>query len=1069
MTASPAGRIPDIQSISAAPSPESAGPALRFQPAAHRDDSTLTAVLTWPHGTPLLADLVEMFAHMGLCVATHELLPGRGSDVDETDVAETDVAETTTVHLFTFCPSSAPWEASTANLVSDTFAAAASGAVEVDGYLRLVATAGLQWHEASLVRALGRYVRQAGLELSESSIIDILAAQPRFVRALVALFRARFTPHLPDRAAPTATAEADLADAVTATATLDEDRLLRGLWSLVSATLRTNWFQDSVRAGGPIAFKIDPSRVSLPATIVPYREIFVHARGVEGSHVRGGPISRGGLRWSDRRDDFRTEVLGLMRTQIVKNSLIVPMGAKGAFVVRGAADPSPEQVRAAYSAFIGALLDVTDNVVDGATVHPDDTVIHDGPDTYLVVAADKGTARFSDLANAISTGRGFWLGDAFASGGATGYDHKEMGITARGAWGSVRRHLAESGLDVDTEPFTVAGIGDMSGDVFGNGMLLSRQIRLVGAFDHRHVFLDPDPDPELSYRERERLSTAGRSSWDDYDRTVLSPGGGVWPRTAKTVPLSPQVRRRLGIDATELPPHEVIKALLRAQVDLLWNGGIGTYVKASTDTHTDAADPANDVVRVNADTLRCKVIGEGGNLGLTQRARVEFALAGGRINADFIDNAAGVATSDREVNLKIALDTAVRAGELLASDRNGLLAAVEDDVARAVLEDCDRQTLAISLAEANASFLLSRHERLIENLEETGGMNRAADVLPSTGELAARRRAGTGLVRPEIAVLLARSKNLVRSELLNSPALDDPAFEDVLRQYFPPLIRAHVGDGLRKHRVAREIVAVVLANELIDRVGPGFIHRLEERSGATTPDIVTAYAAVRTVFDVDRLWRGVLALPDVTRRARLDLLFGVQDLIERATSWLLQVRRAGAGLAADIDRLTPTVTTLAEQLPGLSGRLEHDLETLRVFAAAPALAVAADRTGHHVTRVAQAYREIGVTFGLDWLADAIPAGAPTGYWDTMAADVITDELQEHWHGLVAVVLQDLGTDEPVADAIDRWRAGNPTSATRLADLIADLRRSGRVDAARGCVVNAELALAVRGSVSTGGR
>jgi glutamate dehydrogenase len=1032
-------------------------PTLTFSPTAGNantpDWNTLHAEVVWPHGdAPLLSDLVETFAHLDLCVATHDLV---GGDLDSASV-----------HRFTFRTEALEWDAATEALVSEAFVAATTGAVEVDGYLRLVATAGLPWREAVVVRALARYARQCGLELSSTSVIDLLAVRPEYVRALVALFRARLDPRLEDRDAAVAGAEATLTAAVAATATLDEDRLLRGLWSVVSATLRTNWFRPHVQAGAPIALKLDPSRVSLPATVVPHREIFVHSADVEGSHVRGGPISRGGLRWSDRRDDFRTEVLGLMRTQVVKNSLIVPIGAKGAFVVRGTTEPA--DIERAYSAFVGALLDVTDNVVDGVTVHPAETVVHDGPDPYLVVAADRGTARFSDLANGIALGRGFWLGDAFASGGATGYDHKEMGITARGAWCSVRRHLAEAGTDVDTDAFTVVGVGDMSGDVFGNGMLLSRQIRLVGAFDHRHVFLDPDPDPEQSYRERERLASLERSSWDDYDPAAVSRGGGVWPRTAKSIPLSPQARRRLGVDATELAPHEVIRALLRAQVDLLWNGGIGTYVKASTESHTDAADPANDGVRVDADTLRCRAIGEGGNLGLTQRARVEYALGGGRVNADFIDNAAGVATSDREVNLKIALDSAVHSGVLSSDARDALLADVADDIARSVLGDCDRQTLAISLAEANASFLLSRHERLIENLEDATSIDRAADVLPSRTELAARRRAGTGLVRPEIAVLLARSKNLVRSELLDSADLDGPAFAGLLDEYFPARIRAVAGPDLRGHRVAREIIAVVVANQLIDRVGPGFIHRLEERAGATTAEIVTAYAVVRSTFDVDRIWNDVLALPDIGRQTRLDLLSGVQELIERATSWLLRARRGGHGAAADGSRLADAVRELTGALPRLSGRLESDLATLRVLAQAPALADTAARTGHHVTRAAQAYRELGSALGLDWLCTAIAADTQTGYWDTMAADVVTDDLRERWHALVGVILSDLGADEPITDAVDRWRSSNPTGAARLTSMIDELRRDGRADAVRGCVVGAEIALAVRTVVAPGG-
>ncbi|MGW6377524.1 NAD-glutamate dehydrogenase domain-containing protein [Rhodococcus sp. NPDC055112] len=1041
-----AGRkAPDIRSDDPASPPAT----LRFTPADGVGSGELIATLSWPHGAPLLADLVETFAHMGLVVATHELACGD------------DQAPVTGEHRFTFCPTDFPWTPTTAELVAQAFTATATGAVEVDGFLRLVAAAELPWTDAVLVRAASRYLRQVGLELSEPTIIDLLVAQPEFVRALVALFHARLDPTADSREVLADRATAELTRTVAETSTLSADRLLRALWSFVTATLRTNWFQDGTRRGGPAAFKIDPSLLTVRAAVTPFREIFVHGPRLEGSHLRGGPISRGGLRWSDRPDDFRTEVLGLMKTQTVKNSLIVPMGAKGAFVVRAAA-PTPEQVRHAYRDFIGALLDVTDNIVDGRTVHPADTVVHDTADPYLVVAADKGTARFSDLANDISTERGFWLGDAFASGGSSGYDHKRMGITARGAWGSVRRHLAEIGLAVDTDPVTVVGIGDMSGDVFGNGMLLSRQLRLIGAFDHRHVFLDPDPEPEPAYRERERLATLPNSSWDDYDRTVISPGGGVWPRTAKVVPLSPQARRRLGIEATELPPHEVIRAILRARVDLLWNGGIGTYVKASSDTNADAADPANDTVRVDAATLRCRAIGEGGNLGLTQRARVEFALAGGKVNADFIDNAAGVATSDLEVNLKIALDAAVRSGDLPTGDRDPLLAALEDDVADAVLADCDRQSLAISLAEANASFLLSKHERLIENLEQSVGLDRAMEVLPTAAELAARQRAGTGLVRPEIAVLLAMSKNLVRSELLDSSSIDDPVFEDVLLDYFPGPIRDRLGAGLRKHRVAREIVAVILANEIIDRVGPGFIHRLEERLGVSTPQIVLAYSVVRAAFGVDRLWHRILTLPDIDQDTRFGLLSGVQDLIERATSWLLRHRDPAADPGAEVARLTPTVAALAADLPPLGGGLDEDLTSLRELSQAPALGETTDRSGRPVTYVSRVYREIGQALGLDWLAEAIPADASADYWDSMAADAIEDDLYERWHALVAMVLRDAGPDASAPDAIDRWRSAHPTGSARLVSLVGDLRRGGHVNGARGCVVNAELALAVRG-------
>ncbi|MCQ4118209.1 NAD-glutamate dehydrogenase domain-containing protein [Rhodococcus tibetensis] len=1023
-------------------------PRLRFLDSSDAG-SERAAVMVWPQGTPLLAELVALFADLGLQVASHEQLPPADSG-------------TPVVHRFGFRTDDSDWDTATPGLVSAAFEAAAAGHLEVDGFTRLISAATVTWSDAVLMRAACRYLRQVGLGLSEPNIVAILLRHREFSRGFRALFAARFDPARPDRDTAVAAAEKILLSAIEKTATLDEDRLLRGLWSFTWAVLRTNWFRHDRMSGNgtaSVAFKIDPSLLSLSASVTPYREIFVHSRIVEGSHVRSGPVSRGGLRWSDRKDDFRTEVLGLMKTQHVKNSLIVPMGAKGAFVVR--TDPTPDAVREAYTNFIEGLLDVTDDIVDGAVVHPRDTVIYDGDDAYLVVAADKGTARFSDLANSIATRRGFWLGDAFASGGSAGYDHKAMGITARGGWVSVRRHFAEMGKNVDTDAFTVVGIGDMSGDVFGNGMLLSRAIRLVGAFDHRHIFLDPDPDSEASYRERERLAAVPGSSWDDYDRNLVSAGGGVWPRTAKKIPLSPQVRERLGVTETDLPPHEVVKALLTAEVDLLWNGGIGTYVKASAEGQADAADPANDSVRVDADMLRTAVVGEGGNLGFTQRARIEYALKGGRINADFIDNATGVATSDREVNLKIAVDAAVAAGELPAGERNTLLARVQNEIAESVLADAAAQTLAISLAEVHAPFLLGRHERLIENLERDAGLSRSAEVLPTSAELTARHRAGQGLVRPEIAVLLAQSKNLVVTELLASPVLDDAVFEGVLADYFPAPIRKRVPQQISGHRLAREIVAVIVAGDMIDRVGPGLIHRLEERVGVGTADITSAYAVVRQVFDIDRLWHEVLALRGASHRTRLTLHVGIQDLIEHTTSWLLRHRTAGSDARALIERFAGPVRELATALPRLTGAPAQDLSTLRILAQGFALEDTARTLGSPITQVAETYREFGRVVGLDWLSERFSVGETgTAFWETMAAAVLVDNLQEHWHALIGSVLRDASPDTSAADAVAAWLDRHTTAAERLSQMLGELRSRDRVDNSSICVIVAELTLAL---------
>ncbi|MBL1075152.1 NAD-glutamate dehydrogenase [Nocardia sp. 2] len=1005
---------------------------------------------------PDLTELVEIFAALGLHVTAHEV-------------------SAPSEHRFTFRRTTFDLSGATTVEIAAAFVAAATGELEVDGFLGLVGSAGLGWRDALLVRIACRYLRQAGLRTGAGTSVEILTAHADFVRAFVELFHAAFDPErAADREASVAAADSRALTLLEAATTLPEDQLLRGLYTFCAAVLRTNWFQPDREVA---AFKLDPARLSVAAPVTPYREIFVHAARVEGSHVRGGAIARGGLRWSDRPDDFRTEVLGLMKTQSVKNSVIVPMGAKGAFVVRGTASElrggargtasgsritargtaaDPHAVRRAYAAFIGGLLDVTDNIVDGAVVPPAHTVVRDGPDPYLVVAADKGTARFSDLANGIAVERGFWLGDAFASGGRTGYDHKGLGITARGAWRSIRRHLGELGIDPDAQAFTVAGIGDMSGDVFGNGMLETDRIMLVAAFDHRHIFLDPNPDPVLSFRERERLAGLERGSWADYDRALLSAGGGVWPRSAKSVPLSPQVRDRLGVTATEMTAPELIRAILSARVDLLFNGGIGTYVRATGESDAEVADPTNDDVRVTADRLSCRVIGEGGNLGLTQRARIEFAVAGGRVNADFIDNAAGVAISDREVNLKIALNTAVAQGDLTVAERDALLTAATEDVVAAVLADCDRQALAISLAEAHAPFLIDRHGRLIENLEQAAGIDRTAEFLPAPAELAARRRAGTGLVRPEIAVLLAMSKNLVRDELLASDALDDPIVAGTLLGYFPERMRKLVPEAVfRAHPVAREIVAVTAANQVINRVGPGMIHRLEERVGAGTAQIVLACTAVQSILDIDGWWRDALALP-VAPQSRLSVLTGIQDAIEQSTAWLLARHRAHSW-QREIDSCAPLVAELVAVLPRPGGRPERDAANLRLLAQALPLSGTARRAGLPVALVAQTYRELGELIGLDWLARTFATTPASDHWETLAAAVLVDELHSRWHALAAAVLHEAGPEDSARHLVTSWSV-HP-HATRLLDLVGELRRSGTADIARLCVVNAELAAA----------
>src|SRR5215207_4935017 len=805
----------------------------------------------------------------------------------------------------------------------DAFVRVWRGEVENDGFNGLVLRAGLDWRDVTVLRAVARYLRQARVAFSQRYMAQALIAHPGIATALVELFRARFDPDR-ERGPEIADASAQqIEEAIEAVESLDEDRILRGFLAVVGAMLRTNHFQSNAR-GAPkpyLSFKLDPARIPLLPAPRPRFEIFVYSARVEGVHLRGGAVARGGLRWSDRREDFRTEILGLMKAQMVKNALIVPVGAKGGFVVkRPPADRGAlaDEVVACYRTFISGLLDLTDTVRDGRVTPPPDVVRRDGDDPYLVVAADKGTATFSDTANAIAQEYGFWLGDAFASGGSVGYDHKAMGITARSAWVSVARHFRELGIDIQSTEFSVVGIGDMSGDVFGNGMLLSPHIRLVGAFDHRHVFLDPNPDPAAGYGERRRLFELPRSSWADYDRSLISEGGGVWPRTAKSITLSAAAQKALGIEADKLTPAELIRALLRAPVNLLWNGGIGTYVKATAENNADVGDKANDAVRVDASQLRCRVVGEGGNLGFTQRGRVEYALAGGRINTDAIDNAGGVNCSDHEVNIKILLDAVVADGDLTAKQRNKLLADMTDAVAERVLRGSYLQTQALSLAVAEAPGMLDVHDRMMRSLEQGRRVDRDLEALPDGEAIVERRAAHAGLTQPELAVLLAYSKITLYAALLDSDLPEDPTLTAELAAYFPAPLPERFADRLERHRLRREIIATRVTNGIVDRAGITFVFRLQEDTGAAAADIARAYVVARHVFDMRGLWAAVEALDlEVAASTQIAMLLEARRLVERATRWLLRSRPPPLDIGSEIERFADGANAVAEALPGV--------------------------------------------------------------------------------------------------------------------------------------------------------
>ncbi|MCW5630659.1 MAG: NAD-glutamate dehydrogenase [Rhodoferax sp.] len=797
------------------------------------------------------------------------------------------------------------------------------GEVESDSLNKLVLVSELDARQISVLRAYTRYFKQLGFAFSQSYIEDALIRNATIAQDIMALFQTRFDPQLVgDRDQMRADLRTKLEDILSSVQSLDDDRILRQFYASIRATARTNaWQRLPSGAHKPyLSFKLKPRKVPGVPEPKPAFEIWVYSPRVEGVHLRGGKVARGGLRWSDRREDFRTEILGLVKAQQVKNTVIVPVGSKGGFVLKkppaaGDREALMAEGIACYRMFLSGLLDITDNVVKGELVPPADVVRHDEDDPYLVVAADKGTATFSDIANAVSQEYGFWLGDAFASGGSVGYDHKKMGITARGAWESVKRHFRSMGVNTQTTEFTVAGIGDMSGDVFGNGMLLSRKIRLQLAFDHRHVFIDPDPDAERSWQERKRLFDLPRSSWDDYDRSLISEGGGVFPRTAKSIKLSEQARAVLGTDATEMAPNDLLRAILLAPVDLLYNGGIGTYVKASHETHAQAGDKASDAFRVDGRELRCKVFAEGGNLGATQRGRIEFAQAGGRIYTDAIDNSAGVDCSDHEVNIKVLLGQIVESGDLTLKQRNELLASMTDEVAQLVLHDNYYQTQALDIAAHRPLYLLDGQQRLMQWLEGAGRLNRVIEYLPSDQEIAQRRARKQGLSAPEGAVVLAYAKMSVFDELLASNLPDDPYFNRSLQAYFPKVLSERFPAAVDSHPLKREIIATYITNTVVNRTGATFVNFLAAESVATAADVIRAFTLAREVFDLERLWDQIDALDyKVPAQLQLDLLSKLTAIAQRASRWMMRARSDNTDLPSLISRYQPGAATMRAQL-----------------------------------------------------------------------------------------------------------------------------------------------------------
>ena len=943
--------------------------------------------------------------------------------------------------------------------VQRAFVAEFTGAIEVDGLNRLVLGAGLTARQVEVLRAYTRYLRQIGFPFGQQYIESTLIRHPLIAAQLVALFDARFTPGLVEPEAAAAAARAGVLSALDAVPSLDDDRTLRTLLALIEATVRTNAFRPGDGGGhrAVLAFKIDSSRVPDLPLPRPMFEIWVCSPRVEGVHLRNGRIARGGIRWSDRREDFRTEILGLVKAQIVKNAVIVPTGAKGGFVLKRPPAPGTDEYRAegvaCYREFICGLLDLTDNIVGDSVVPPPATVRHDGDDPYLVVAADKGTATFSDIANGIAAEYGFWLGDAFASGGSAGYDHKEMGITARGAWESVRRHAASLGKDVERDELTVVGIGDMSGDVFGNGLLRSPHVKLVAAFDHRHIFLDPDPAPSASFAERQRLFDLPRSSWADYDPTLISEGGGVYPRTLKTIEISEAARKRLGAEQQTFTPAELMSTILRAPVDLLWNGGIGTYVKSMAESHADVGDRANDALRVNGSELRCRMVGEGGNLGFTQRGRVEYALAGGLVCTDAIDNSAGVDCSDHEVNIKILFGPVVERGALTTEQRNALLVEMTDEVGELVLDDNRAQTLALAIARRQALPMVNVHSRYLNLLEAEGWLNRGLEFLPTDRQIAERQSTGQGLTTPEFSVLLAYTKTSNVAELERSNLPDDPYLLPDLMSYFPHRLQGQFADDIRAHRLRRELVATVIGNQMVNLSGISFDHRVGEETGVGVVEVTRAWVAARDILDLVDLWHQVDALtgrvkPDV----QIDLFLELRSMGERATLWLLRHRKLPLDIRAAVDEFRDGMTALVEMEGTLRGKLREAgfaLEASRLAAGVPELLAQrsvqwrllhtcfdiielARATGHSLTHVSTAYWHVFESLDLLWLWEAVGKLPRSDRWQTQARSALRDDL--------VAALRDLAEDAVQAGGVAQWQSANERLVGRTMAMFTELRR-----------------------------
>lgn len=1054
--------------------------ALNLYRAEYNADNEMRFKL-YHRGDPLpLSDALPMLENMGLKVIDedpHLVQPG-GTDAG------------VWIHDFGLVMrSGAPVDVdSIKDLFEEAFHRVWYGDIENDGFNNLVLGAGMSWRQIVILRAYCKYLLQAKISFSQAYMEETLARNPGIARDIVALFECLFDPSAQNK--KTASEEKRLVKsietALEAVASLDEDRILQRYVNVVQSTLRTNFYQPA-EDGGPkpyLSLKLDSQKIDdlpLPRPLV---EVFLHSPRVDAVHLRGGKVARGGLRWSDRREDFRTEILGLMKSQMTKNAVIVPFGAKGGFVVKqppetGGREAFLEEGIACYKTFMRGLLDITDNLRGGKIVPPKNVVRRDDDDPYLVVAADKGTATFSDIANGIAQDYGFWLDDAFASGGSVGYDHKAMGITARGAWESVKRHFRETGIDALTTDFTCVGVGDMSGDVFGNGLIYSKHTKLLAAFNHLHIFIDPDPDPAASFKERKRLFALPRSSWSDYDAKLISKGGGIFERSAKSIKITPEMKRAFKLGAKDsMTPTDLLRAILTAEVDLLWFGGIGTYIKSTTENNVEVGDRTNDALRINGNEVKARIIGEGANLGLTQLGRIEYALSGGRINTDFIDNSAGVGCSDHEVNIKILLGDALASKKLTLPQRNKLLSDMTDDVSALVLMDNYRQSMALSNAQHQSVALAGEHMHFMQALERSGALDRGVEFLPTDEDLEARLANGKGLTRPELSVLLAYAKIVLFEDVLGSDLPDDPYLTDSLATYFPSLMQKRFKDLIPDHRLRREIIATYVSNTVVNRTGPSFITSVQERTGAAPTAIAKAYLKCRVVFRIAELWSAVEALDNsVPAETQTEMHLEILELIKRGTQWFLHNGAREMPIGAAVQAFQPPIETLGSKLdsilsPSLKSARDRKAarytqrqvpkELAQRIANLDALAPACDIVqiagggSFSPTAVARVFYGIGSQFGFDWIRAAAETLADGDEWRKAAAYGIVEDLYAYQTDLTTKIMDAAGGADAAQAIIEVWSDARRHAVERVTAMVDELKTAQNVNLTMLSVVNREL-------------